>query len=273
MLLFFAGAEGDDFGEILKKNGVKNALESFWSLKMKNPCHHKDFENHLLDSGGFAARQRGVEVDVVKYAEYIRKFDIKFAFNLDVRDLETSLANQRYLEENTNAYIIPIYHGPEWVNEDTRDLLDYYMEFYPYIGLGGIAGKETGKDNLDRFLNYVFKRTRNKTMVHGLGATSKRILYKYPFATADSTSWLAVSQYGRSAIYSENMSKVRNKRHNWKKRIYDDVVYFKNLNDEVTRMWEKRGVHWDNKLDYEKLISLRKKAPSYKEWKANRNAQ
>lgn len=70
---------------------------------------------------------------------------MKFAFNLDVRDIETSRFNQKYLEKNTNAYIIPIYHGPEWVDEDLRGLLDYYIEYYPYIGLGGIAGKETGK--------------------------------------------------------------------------------------------------------------------------------
>lgn len=267
MLLFFAGAEGEDFVKILRDNGVTNALESFWSLKMKNPCHHKVFENHLLDSGGFAARQRGVEVDVVKYAEYIKHYDVKFAFNLDVRDIETSLFNQKYLEKNTNAYIIPIYHGPEWVDKDLRGLLDYYIEYYPYIGLGGIAGKETGKQNLERFLNYVFKRTRDKTMVHGLGVTSKKMLYNYPFATCDSTSWLAVSQYGRSAIYSENMSRVRNKRLNWKERIFDDVIFYKNLNDEITRMWKKRGIDWGDKLDYDKLISLRKEAPTYKEWK------
>ena len=76
-----------------------------------------------------------------------------------------------------------------------------------------------------------------------------------------------MSQYGRSAIYSENMSRVRNKRLNWKDRIFDDVIFYKNLNDEITRMWKKRGVDWGDKLDYDKLISLRKEAPTYKEWK------
>lgn len=265
MLIFFAGAEGEDFRAILKRAGAKNVLQSFWALRPDKPPKTEVFDNYLLDSGGFSARQHGVEISVEEYARYLNMYQIKFAFNLDVLDLETSLKNQDYLVKNTNTYIMPVYHGNEWLDIETRNLLDYYIDCFPYIALGGMAGKENSKANLPRFLNYVFTRTRDKTMVHGLGMTGMTYLKKYPFFSVDSTSWICVNRFASSKVYSDKMVKVRLKNRTWKENLVPEAKYWIGVQDKMTRLWDNRGISWGN-LDYDRLMGGRK-IMTYEEWK------
>lgn len=265
MLIFFAGAEGEEFKEILNRAGAENVLQSFWGLRPNKAPRVEAFKNYLLDSGGFSARQHGVEIDVREYAEYLNRYKVKFAFNLDVLDLKQSLRNQDFLIKNTNTYIMPVYHGDEWINKETRDLLDYYIECFPYISLGGMAGKENKKSNLPRFLNYVFQRTRDKTMVHGLGMTSIPCLQKYPFFSVDSTSWICVNRFASSKVYSDKMVKVRLKNRTWKDHLEPEARYWIEVQDKMTRLWASRGIEW-GELDFDKLMSERKML-TYEEWK------
>lgn len=211
MLLFFAGTEGKGFIDVVRRNGGENMLNSFYSLGCgKHPPIAPDYaKTYVLDSGGFAARVHGIDIDVKVYADYLNKHNIKFAFNLDVLDLETSMNNFYYLMEHTNTYIMPVYHGPEWADPKTRGLIDYYVDCFPFIALGGIAGREVSKENVRRFLSYVFNRTKDKVMVHGLGTTQIGLLEKYPFFCVDSTSWLTMTKFATSVVYSDKMAKVR----------------------------------------------------------------
>lgn len=270
MIVFLAGTEGRGFAEVAKKGGGRNFLNSFYSLGCgKNPPIAKTLcETYVLDSGGYSARVHGVDIDVKRYAEYLNKYNIEYAFNLDVLDLDESLKNFYYLNENTNTYIMPVYHGPEWKDKRTRGLLDYYIDCYPFIALGGIAGKEISEENTRRFLDFVFKRTRDKIMVHGLGTTRLPLLQKYPFFCVDSTSWLAASKHGSSAVYSDEMAKVRARTRHYNDRLVDEVRYWVKAEQDMTRLWERRGIKWE-KLDYDKLMSNRK-VMTYEEWKNER---
>ena len=267
MLIFFAGTDGKGFAENARRGGGKNFLNSFYSLGCgkKAPISRDLCENYILDSGGYSARVHGIEIDVKKYAEYLNRYKIKFAFNLDVLDLNESLRNFYYLNEHTNTYIMPVYHGPEWLHKETRGLLDYYVDCFPFIALGGIAGKEVSQENSERFLSYVFSRTKNKTMVHGLGCTSVPRLKKYPFFCVDSTSWLMPGKFGTSNLYSEKMCKVRNKHTSYDSRLADEVAYWTKLEKDITRLWEKRGIKW-KPLNYDELMKNRKLL-TYEEWR------
>lgn len=272
MILFFAGTEPKDYREVAKIKGVKNILQSYYSLGCgKNPPNNNDFPNYLLDSGGFSARQHGIDIDVKTYAEYLNRYKIKFAFNLDIVDNNVSLENQRYLESHTNTYIMPVYHGNEWLSKKWDGLLDYYIEYYPYIALGGMAGKENGKANLPKFLNYVFSKTKNKTMVHGLGMTSKPFLKQYPFFSVDSTSWMSVCRFANSNIYSPEMAKVNARKRHWKQNLANEVPYWQKLEKDITKLWKSRGIEWSG-FDYDKFMSMRgKDIPTFKEWKEKHN--
>lgn len=267
MILFFAGSEPKKYREILHEGGAENALQSFFSLGIgrQEPCN-KEFRNYLLDSGGFSARMRDVEIDVRKYAEYLNKYNISFAFNLDTNDIEESLRNQKFLEENTNTYIMPVYHGVEWADDKYRDLIDYYCEFYPYIAVGGLAGREGTRDNADRFLRYVFSKTRNKTMVHGLGVTSDRLLKTYPFATVDSTSWTAMARFATSRVHDNDTAKILAKTRHYSKNLVGEVMFWTNMQQEITTLWKKRGIVW-GQLDKPKFLEYAKNRPTYHEWK------
>lgn len=265
MKILFAGTEPGRYRRIVEENGGKSFLNSFYSLGCgkKNPEPCGDF--YLLDSGGFSARVHGFDIDVTEYAKYLNKYHIKYAFNLDVSDLKKSLDNQHYLERNTNTYIIPVYHCVEWINKEYRDLIDYYAECYPFISLGGVAAKELTGENLKKFLRYVFKRTRNDVMVHGLGITSEKILREFPFFCADSTSWQSMARFGSSSFLSKEMSRVRSRNRPSYENIGGEVRFWVEKEDFYTRLWKSKGVVWEEP-DFDTIMKKRK-LMTYEEWK------
>ena len=266
MRLFFAGTEPKKYRDILLGEGAQNGLESFWTLNQKKEPNQNEWPGlYLLDSGGFSARMRGVKIDVKKYAAYLNKYKIKFAFNLDPPDNHESLQNLYYLQENTNTYIIPIYHGPEYTDPEWRKVLDYYVENYPFIALGGIAGREISAETTTKFLNYVFKRTRDKVAVHGLGNTRRSLLYRYPFYSADSTSWQAGMRFAGSDSYSLKghslaMTKVKSKSAKSSAERYEfmraEAAWWLKLEHDTTRLWIRKGIDWSN-VGYEYCIEKR----------------
>ena len=266
MRLFFAGTEPKKYRDILLEEGAKNGLESFWTLNQKKEPNQNSWPGlYLLDSGGYSARMRGVKIDVKKYAAYLNRHKIKFAFNLDPPDNHESLQNLYYLQENTNTYIIPIFHGPEYLDPEWRPVLDYYVENYPFISLGGIAGREVSAEVTTKFLNYVFKRTRDKVAVHGLGNTRKSLLYKYPFYSADSTSWQAGMRFAGSDSYSLKghsliMTKIKSKSAKSSPKRYELIIaeaaWWLKLESDTTRLWLHKGIDWSN-VEYEYCMKNR----------------
>lgn len=257
MRLFFAGTEPKKYRDILLNLGVQNGLESYWSLNQKSPPSQNYWPGlYLLDSGGYSARVRGVEIDVKEYAAYLNKHKVKFAFNLDPPDNNDSLHNLYYLQENTDTYIIPIFHGPEYLDPEWRPVLDYYVDNYPFISLGGIAGREVSGEVTTKFLNYVFKRTRDKVAVHGLGNTRKDLLQKYPFYSVDSTSWMQMMRFGSSKVLSKKMAQVKAKKTHYTKNIDGDIAWWIQLEANITKLWLNRGIDWSN-VEYDYCMKKR----------------
>lgn len=267
MKIFFAGCETRPYLNSLRDTGAKNVLNSYYSLGCgKTPPPIEDWmDTFVLDSGGYSARVHGFEIDVKEYANYLNRYKVKFAFNLDVLDLNQSMNNLYYLNQNTNTYIMPVYHGPEWMNPRTRDLVDYYIDCYPFIALGGVAGKEISEENTKRFLNYVFSRSKNKVKIHGLGTTREPLLKRYPFFCVDSTSWMSMARFASSKTYSKEMAKIRAKNNHFTENIKKDILWWLDLEDKLTRLWKSRGIEW-GELDFNKMMKERKTI-TYEEWK------
>lgn len=245
MNIFFAGSDASPkYNVMLKANGVTNRLESYFALSKTEPSA-KDFDRYLLDSGGYSARVRGITISVAEYAAYINKFKIKYAFNLDTNSVPETLANQKYLEENTKAYIIPIYHLSDWLDPKYRSLLERYIEKYPYIGLGGSAGVSINNDMRKKFLDFCFSHTKAKTKVHGLGMTSNWMLERYPYYSVDSTSWQQIARFGGSKVHSNDMAKVKARKRHYMENLPPEVQYWVNLEESMTRLWKNRGVVWE----------------------------
>ena len=173
----------------------------------------------MLDSGAYSAWNMGASIDVVDYAKYIiDNIDhIDTVVNLDVipgsskgaptpADIEAAAAaswdNYMALKEfSINA--MPVFHlgeRYEWLEK----MLDSGTD---YIGLGGLARVNTRQRIL--WLDDVFERItdaegRAIIKVHGFGITGAEVLFRYPWYTADSTTWIMAAGFGTIVCPSVN---------------------------------------------------------------------
>jgi len=241
MKIYFASGTNREDLISLKNCGAERVLQSFFYLKNKPPFDVKEL---LIDSGGFSARMRGVIIKVEEYANYINEYGIKLAFNLDTNDKEETKRNQKYLNNNTNAYIIPIYHLSDYREE--KNLLDTYINEFPYIAIGGVANVQASSGLKDNLYNYVFSKTKNKVKVHGLGIASTKLLFRYPWYSVDTSSWKNSSRYGVNPFEKDKKIDIVHKR-KFSTRSRDMLLIkgYLNLEKESTKLWEKRGVKWE----------------------------
>jgi len=247
MKLFFAGSDGEDrYNKILLENGVTHRLESFFYLKNKASNSPKMFD-YLLDSGGYTARTHGKTIKITDYINYINKFGIKTAFNLDTMNFRESQMNHKLLVENTDCYIIPVYHLEEYIDVSMRYVLDLFIEQYPYISIGGIAGNRNAARYKKQIYGYVFNKCLGKTKVHGLGISGIDELKAYPWYSVDSTSWLAAARFGRIAgsIKDKRMRLMKQKTKHFLDNSRDYIIELVKIEKMITELWAKKGIIYE----------------------------
>lgn len=158
---------------------------------------HQINKNFILDSGAFSADQKGTEVDVFKYMDFIQQHKVNLYFNLDViGSAEGSWKNQKIMEDNGFSPI-PVYHA-----DDDEMYLDLCISNYQYFALGGMAGgvsEQTRERFLDRCWEKICPKSNNylpTNKVHGLGLASPLLVAKYPWYSADTASGIHYGRYG-----------------------------------------------------------------------------
>ena len=244
MKIYFAGGEGGSYNKILLREGVKNRLESFFYLK-KEPPSVREFQSHLLDSGGYTARVKGVEIGVETFAAYCNQHGAKLAFNLDTNDIDETLRNQKFLETHApKTYFIPIYHLSDYC--ERRELLHDFLR-YPFIAVGGVAGVGGNKQIKEAFYKYVFRHTRDRVKVHGLGITDGKSLERYPWYSVDSSSWLSFARYGNSKNFTDKkMMQYTSRTKHYHELAAMEVQHYLRMQKFITDLWKKRGVVWND---------------------------
>jgi len=200
MKLYFAGAENKSHITELKKHDV-DLLMTFWSLpaaymknqKIKQFHNLKDNQILFMDSGAFSAFTQNANIDIDGYIKFINLCDADYFAALDViGDGKKSFENVNYMYEHLNDdrknKLVPTFHyGDEW------KYLDYYIEHFDYIALGGMVGAHSNV--LKRWLDSVFSKYPNHKY-HGFGLTAYTLMFRYPFFSVDSTSWLQGQKFG-----------------------------------------------------------------------------
>ena len=153
----------------------------------------------FLDSGGFSAATQGVTIDMDAYIAYIKKYKHLFTTyaNLDViGDAKKTLRNHQIME-SAGLTPIPVFH----VGEDFSYLASY-IESHPYIALGGMVPyMRDSKGKLMPWLIKCFKMARGKSVFHGFGCTSWKVMKALPWYSVDSSSWGAGFRYGDVPIF------------------------------------------------------------------------
>lgn len=165
----------------------------------------------FLDSGAFSALTLKTSVDIDAYIAFIKKYEkyVEVYANLDaIGDAEQTLKNQKYMESK-GLKPLPTFHtGEDW------KYLDYYVKNYDYIALGGTVG--SGFDNKQKqlwfdecFSKYICdKDGMPKVKTHAFGMTSFRLLFRYPWYSADSTSWNVTARNGEILIMPTRKGKL-----------------------------------------------------------------
>jgi hypothetical protein len=206
MKIYLAGTSVSD--PLVEKNlrslfRKTNKLHSYYHII--NNFEKKWFEqsmksniNLFLDSGAFSAFTQNVKIEIIDYCNFIKENNKKITIysNLDViGDPIQTYKNQKIMEAQ-GLTPIPVFH----YGEDYVWLEKYLNEGYEYISLGGMVPISNKSlviwlDNL--FSNYLTdKEGLPKVKVHGFGLTSFSLMFRYPWYSVDSTSWVVTGRLG-----------------------------------------------------------------------------
>ena len=186
------------------------------------------------------------------YKEYILKYPhaprITFV-ELDVYGLlPKNIIDDCYREiyEKVGVRLIRVYH--KMIDGGSLEIIDQWIEEgNTYIGLG--------LDSIPTW-DKLFLKTKDKIKYHGFANTKMNYLEKYPFYSADSTTPLIGCIYG--GFLSPNLKYLGKKRLVKNKRIEilidrdNDATIelslknFKSTETYLTKLWEKRGVVWED---------------------------
>ncbi len=168
----------------------------------------------FLDSGAYSAWSRKAEVDLDEYIAFIKaNIDhIDVYANLDAipgvlggvasaaereRAAQQSWDNLMYMREH-GLDPLPVFHiGEDWSwLQRMRDL------GCDYIGLGGLVGQPAERRRA--WLDQVFDRICDADgqpllKTHGFGMTAIPLIFRYPWFSIDSTTWIKITANG--AVY------------------------------------------------------------------------
>jgi hypothetical protein len=160
----------------------------------------------FLDSGAFSMHTRHARVNLRRYAAFIRDHHdiIAHAANIDAispANEELSYDRQKALEtllapDGLDHLLMPVHH----LRDHDVWLQRYLDDGYRYIGLGGLVSEN--KKTVQRWLDYVWREFLTnpngtpKVKVHAFGLSSPRLVYRYPWASVDSSTWWQVSRFG-----------------------------------------------------------------------------
>lgn len=250
--------------DALRETGSRRGLYSFWDY-LRDGCsmdpvfeYYRDEGEVFLDSGAFSAYTLGAEISIKEYARFIFREGLSLYSNLDViRDEEGTRINQKVME-HMGLSPVPVFHlGETW------GYLRELLERYDYISLG-VAGTQ-GERRCDEFLRRCFREVAKAwpKRIHGFGITTQRYLERYPFYSTDSASAITAAGWGRiyfwkgkrlvSGDYKDpevgagNFSMVDREegKSEHMERRKNNIRRHLELEEYITRLWEKRGVSWD----------------------------
>jgi hypothetical protein len=151
----------------------------------------------FIDSGAFSAKAKREKIDINKYIEFLKRYEHKLEAyaNLDViGDAEGTWKNHQLLKK-AGLNPIPVFH----MGEDYKWLEHYIDSGEEYIALGGLVIKDKC---LTPYLDHLWSKYLTdkdgwpRVRVHGFGLTNFKLMWRYPWYSVDSTSWIMTSRNG-----------------------------------------------------------------------------
>lgn len=163
----------------------------------------------FVDSGAFTAMNKGIKLDIDEYINFLNQYEEHFLLycqfdTIPVGEItgeqsaRATKENYWYMRnklKNPDKLLYCFHYGEDF--KYLEEILNDDIKI-PYIALGGLAKR--GKKAREEFISKAFEVIKNSknpnVKVHAFGVTSFDILEKYPFTSADSTSWIYFGRLG-----------------------------------------------------------------------------
>lgn len=283
MHLHFACSPSRIHINVLKEAGAQNLLFSYAFIK--NPTKLAQLlgtfrpNRVILDSGAFSVWSKGQTIDIDLYANFAVEFKKLLSeetellvVNLDVlpgkwgevptkekisESAEKGWQNMLYLESK-GLKVIHIFHQ----HEDFA-ILDRLRAHSDYIGIS--PANDLSMAEKMQWLDKVFSIIKGTIKTHGFAVTGHRQLFKYPFYSVDSSSWVVPARFGRIPVLTDqnevktftykNVNDIekfwsyiswmgidRIASPSWHDRVYIAIKTYQKLQDLATKLWTNRGV-------------------------------
>lgn len=197
--------------QLMEDVGFDLHFGSLLTTSRKQMAITPDQFRFFLDSGAFSAWSRGTKIDLDEYCEFIRA-------NIDLLDVYASLdvipgapgraatttERNEAAEQSWQNYLymvkdglspLPVYH----YGEDQRFLDRMLAHGCDYIGIGGLVG--IPGPSRRAWLDGVFTHITDAqgmpiVKTHGFGMTAVPLIFRYPWYSIDSTTWIKITASG-----------------------------------------------------------------------------
>jgi hypothetical protein len=205
----------------------------------------------ILDSGAFSAWTRKAQIDIDAYIAFIKAHmeHLDYYVNLDVipgefgrvpnaSEVEASAQqgweNLLYMEE-FGLHPVPVFHQGErfaWLER----MINHGCS---YIGISPANDRTTDQKRvwLDQAFSVVCDADGHpRVRTHGFGVTSIPLLHRYPWYSADSTSWILFGAYGMVLVPTWDETGFR----------YDQSPWSIVVSEQSAKALAEEGKHLDS---------------------------
>ena len=252
--MYFAGTQSNESEKLLGENNFKK-LFSYYNDKSSMNRWFELYPNNkiFIDSGAFTAWTKNISIDVDTYIEFLNNHVDNICLAGQVDCIAGELNRKATMEEQYKAsqdtwenylYMYSKLKNPDCllytfhIGEDFKFLKQALSwkndkgEHFKYMALGGTVGKPVKeKEEWFRKCWEIIKNSDNPDVkVHAFGMTSLKLLEKFPFSSADSTSWLMTgangnifTKYGTIPI-SNKLSKLPEHYSHLPKQCKEEVI-------------------------------------------------
>lgn len=204
MRLCLAAWEGKGKYDLLLKYKCRFWLSSYlYIVKMKPAVMTQVIgakEFFLLDSGAHTFQKEGNSTDydrfVREYAQYVKNNPwIDEYVELDIEAKVGMPQVEKWRQEMTEIVGKPPI--VVWHRERGKQYYKHMVRNYPYVGFSGFVTKSGEMEVPIKYIGWFIKEAHdNNCQIHGFGFTRSNLLYKFPFDSVDSSSWIMGSKFG-----------------------------------------------------------------------------
>ena len=228
--LYFAGAPNEVCEPfLLSSNSCRLQSQVAGRKNISRWCSEESHGKLFIDSGAYTVYTRGIELDVDAYIDYINSIDEHLTIFAQVDTIpgvhgqpktkeqilkapELSWENYCYMREQVKSpdKLLPIFHRREdWKYLHQMLETTFDNKHIPYIGLAATTDSSTKEKEIwfEECFNIIAKSSNPNVKTHAFGMTSLKLLERYPFTSADSTSWIMegangniMTPYGRITV-------------------------------------------------------------------------